>query len=143
MSLVDTPENYRHAWYLRPALALMRWRLGRLFESVRLWARLPLAFLGFQLRCEFAPHTMAYNLGRAIRPGGDCGPFPRPARRYKLALSPAAGLPTRLRRICPTRRLTPGGSPVAPSRARETTAEALLQHPPTRQGRRQAVGHQL
>ena len=49
MSWVDTPENYRYAWYLRPVLTLMRWKLGKLPESVRLWARLPLAFLGFQL----------------------------------------------------------------------------------------------
>jgi len=49
MSFVDTPENYGYAWYLRPVLALMRRRLGTLPEPVRLWARLPLAFLGFQL----------------------------------------------------------------------------------------------
>lgn len=49
MSLVNTPESYPYAWSLRPVLALMRRRLGRLPESVRLWARLPLAFIGFQL----------------------------------------------------------------------------------------------
>lgn len=49
MSFVETPTNYPYAWYLRPLLALMRRRLGRVPESVRLWARLPLAFLGFQL----------------------------------------------------------------------------------------------
>lgn len=49
MSLVETPDNYPYAWYLRPLLALMRRRLGHLPESVRLWARLPLAFVGFQL----------------------------------------------------------------------------------------------
>ncbi|MBP1151227.1 carboxymuconolactone decarboxylase family protein [Methylocaldum sp. RMAD-M] len=49
MSFVDTPENYRYAWYLRPVLALMRRRLRVLPEPVRLWARLPLAFVGFQL----------------------------------------------------------------------------------------------
>lgn len=49
MSLIDTPDDYPYAWYLRPLLTLMRRRLGRLPESVRLWARLPLAFIGFQL----------------------------------------------------------------------------------------------
>ncbi len=49
MSFVETPEHYPYAWYLRPILALMRRRLGHLPESVRLWARMPLAFLGFQL----------------------------------------------------------------------------------------------
>ncbi len=49
MSFIDTPNAYPYRWYLRPLLALMRRRLGRLPESVRLWARLPLAFLGFQL----------------------------------------------------------------------------------------------
>lgn len=49
MSFIDTPEDYRYAWYLRPLLALLRRRLGSVPEPVRLWARLPLAFLGFQL----------------------------------------------------------------------------------------------
>ncbi len=49
MSFIDTPEPYPYAWYLRPILALMRRRLGHLPESVRLWARMPLAFLGFQI----------------------------------------------------------------------------------------------
>ena len=49
MSFVDTPENYRYAWYLRPFLAILRHRLHGLPEPVRLWARMPLAFLGFQL----------------------------------------------------------------------------------------------
>lgn len=49
MSLIETPDDYPFAWYLRPLLALMRRRLGRLPEPVRLWARTPLAFLGFQL----------------------------------------------------------------------------------------------
>lgn len=49
MSFIDTPDDFSYAWYLRPLLALMRRRRGRLPESVRLWARLPLAFLGFQL----------------------------------------------------------------------------------------------
>jgi len=49
MSFVDTPDNYSYAWYVRPVLALFRRRLGTLPEPVRLWARIPLAFFGFQL----------------------------------------------------------------------------------------------
>ncbi|MDD5035925.1 MAG: carboxymuconolactone decarboxylase family protein [Methylococcaceae bacterium] len=49
MSFVETPEDYRYAWYLRPLLAILRRRLQILPEPVRLWARLPLAFIGFQL----------------------------------------------------------------------------------------------
>ncbi|MFZ4701773.1 MAG: carboxymuconolactone decarboxylase family protein [Candidatus Methylumidiphilus sp.] len=49
MSFVDTPENYRYTWYLRPVLAILRRRLHGLPEPVRLWARIPMAFLGFQL----------------------------------------------------------------------------------------------
>ncbi len=49
MSFIDTPENYPYAWYIRPVLALMRRCLGTLPEPVKLWARMPLAFLGFQL----------------------------------------------------------------------------------------------
>lgn len=49
MSLVDTSPNYPYAWYIRPVLALIRRRLGTLPEPVKLWARMPLAFLGFQL----------------------------------------------------------------------------------------------
>jgi len=49
MSFIATPDNHSYAWYIRPVLALLRRRLGTLPEPVRLWARLPLAFLGFQL----------------------------------------------------------------------------------------------
>ncbi len=49
MSFVNTPDNYRYAWYLRPVLALLSRRLHGLPEPVRLWARMPLAFIGFQL----------------------------------------------------------------------------------------------
>ena len=49
MSFVDTPDDYPYAWYIRPVLAMMRWRLGHVPEPVKLWARMPLAFLGFQL----------------------------------------------------------------------------------------------
>ncbi|QSA96326.1 carboxymuconolactone decarboxylase family protein [Methylococcus sp. EFPC2] len=49
MSFVDTPDDYPYAWYVRPVLALLRKRLGGVPEPVKLWARMPLAFLGFQL----------------------------------------------------------------------------------------------
>jgi AhpD family alkylhydroperoxidase len=49
MSHIDTPDDYPYAWYMRPLLALLRRRLGAIPEPVKLWARMPLAFLGFQL----------------------------------------------------------------------------------------------
>lgn len=49
MSLVDTPDDYPYAWYIRPVLALLRRHRGTLPEPVKLWARVPMAFLGFQL----------------------------------------------------------------------------------------------
>lgn len=49
MSFVDTPDDYRYAWYMRPMLALMRRYLGTVPEPVKLWARMPMAFIGFQL----------------------------------------------------------------------------------------------
>jgi len=66
MSFINTPENYRYAWYLRPVLALLRRRLGSLTEPVRLWARLPLAFVGFQLM-NLALERKASPLGGALR----------------------------------------------------------------------------
>lgn len=49
MSLIDTSDDYPYTWYMRPVLALIRRRRGTVPEPVRLWARIPLAFLGFQL----------------------------------------------------------------------------------------------
>jgi len=49
MSLIPTPDDYPYTWYVRPILALIRRRLGRVPEPVRLWARTPIAFIGFQL----------------------------------------------------------------------------------------------
>ena len=49
MSLVDTPDDYPYAWYIRPLLTLMRRRGGVVPEPVKLWARVPVAFFGFQL----------------------------------------------------------------------------------------------
>lgn len=66
MSFVETPNDYQYAWYMRPILALMRRRLGVLPEPVRLWARLPLAFLGFQLM-NFALERRASPLGGSLR----------------------------------------------------------------------------
>jgi AhpD family alkylhydroperoxidase len=64
MSFIDTPERYPYAWYLRPLLTLMRRRLGKLPESVRLWARLPLAFIGFQLMHRALEHRTSPLDGR-------------------------------------------------------------------------------
>lgn len=47
MSFIDTPGDYPYRWYLRPFLFLLRRRNGALTEPVRLWARVPAAFLGF------------------------------------------------------------------------------------------------
>jgi len=66
MSFINTPENYRYAWYLRPVLALLRRRSRGLPEPVRLWARLPLAFVGFQLM-NLALERKASPLGGALR----------------------------------------------------------------------------
>lgn len=66
MSWIETPENQRYAWYLRPILALLRRRPRGLSEPVRLWARLPLAFLGFQLM-NFALERRASPLQAGLR----------------------------------------------------------------------------
>lgn len=47
MSFIDTSEPYRYAWYIRPLLFLLRRKSGALSEPVRLWGRVPAAFLGF------------------------------------------------------------------------------------------------
>lgn len=49
MSFIDTPDNYQYVWYMRPVMAIFRWRFTTIPTPVILWARLPLAFLGFQL----------------------------------------------------------------------------------------------
>lgn len=45
MSYVETPAHFPYPWYLRLMLRLQRRRYGRELEPVRLWARLPTAFL--------------------------------------------------------------------------------------------------
>ncbi len=47
MSFIDTPDNHPYAWYIRPLLFLLRRKTGSLSEAVRLWGRVPSAFLGF------------------------------------------------------------------------------------------------
>lgn len=66
MSFIDSSENYRYAWYLRPVLALLRRRSGVVPEPVRLWARVPLAFLGFQLM-NLALERKSSPLGGTLR----------------------------------------------------------------------------
>lgn len=45
MSYVNTPENFRYPWYLRLMFWRQRRRYGHELEPVRLWARMPAAFL--------------------------------------------------------------------------------------------------
>lgn len=49
MSFVDTSDPSRYPWYVRAILKIRSRRSEQLPEPVRLWLRLPLAFLGFQL----------------------------------------------------------------------------------------------
>jgi len=45
MSYVQTPADFPYPWYLRLMFQLQRRRYGRELEPVRLWARMPAAFL--------------------------------------------------------------------------------------------------
>ena len=45
MSYVETPAEFPYPWYLRPMFLRQRRRYGRELEPVRLWARIPAAFL--------------------------------------------------------------------------------------------------
>jgi AhpD family alkylhydroperoxidase len=45
MSYVETPAGFPYPWYLRLVFQLQRRRYGRELEPVRLWARMPAAFL--------------------------------------------------------------------------------------------------
>ena len=45
MSYVQTPADFPYPWYLRLMFRLQRRRYGRELEPVRLWARMPAAFL--------------------------------------------------------------------------------------------------
>ena len=45
MSYVETPLDFPYPWYLRLMFRLQRRRYGRELEPVRLWARMPAAFL--------------------------------------------------------------------------------------------------
>jgi AhpD family alkylhydroperoxidase len=48
MSYVETPAGFPYPWYLRLMFRRQRRRYGRELEPVRLWARMPLAFLAMQ-----------------------------------------------------------------------------------------------
>ena len=45
MSYIETPAEFRYPWYFRLMFRLQRRRYGRELEPVRLWARMPAAFL--------------------------------------------------------------------------------------------------
>jgi AhpD family alkylhydroperoxidase len=45
MSYIETPERFRYPWYLRLMFWRQRRRYGHELEPVRLWARMPAAFL--------------------------------------------------------------------------------------------------
>ncbi|HSC94444.1 MAG TPA: carboxymuconolactone decarboxylase family protein [Burkholderiales bacterium] len=45
MSYIETPADFPYPWYLRLMLGRQRRRYGRELEPVRLWARMPAAFL--------------------------------------------------------------------------------------------------
>jgi AhpD family alkylhydroperoxidase len=45
MSYVETPADFPYPWYLRLMFRFQRRRYGRELEPVRLWARMPVAFL--------------------------------------------------------------------------------------------------
>jgi AhpD family alkylhydroperoxidase len=45
MSYVETPADFPYPWYLRLMFRAQRRRYGRELEPVRLWARMPAAFL--------------------------------------------------------------------------------------------------
>lgn len=45
MSFIETPADFPYPWYLRLMFRLQRRRYGRELEPVRLWARMPAAFL--------------------------------------------------------------------------------------------------
>lgn len=45
MSFIETPASFPYPWYLRLMFRRQRRRYGRELEPVRLWARMPAAFL--------------------------------------------------------------------------------------------------
>jgi AhpD family alkylhydroperoxidase len=47
VSGIETPRHYTYSWYIRPLLFLLRRKGGDLSDSVRLWGRTPMAFIGF------------------------------------------------------------------------------------------------
>jgi AhpD family alkylhydroperoxidase len=49
MSYIETPADYPYPWYLRLMFQRQRRRYGRELEPVRLWARMPAAFLAMSV----------------------------------------------------------------------------------------------
>lgn len=49
MSYVETPKDFPYPWYLRLMFSRQRRRYGRELEPVRLWARMPAAFLAMSV----------------------------------------------------------------------------------------------
>lgn len=49
MSYVETPTDFPYPWYMRIVFLLQRRRYGRELEPVRLWGRLPGAFLAMSV----------------------------------------------------------------------------------------------
>ncbi|MBF0399541.1 MAG: carboxymuconolactone decarboxylase family protein [Magnetococcales bacterium] len=47
MSHIDTDAHYPYRHYIRPLLFLLRRKTGHLTDPVKLWGRIPSAFLGF------------------------------------------------------------------------------------------------
>lgn len=52
MSYIETPTDFPYRWYLRPMFRRQRRRYGRELEPVRLWARMPAAFLAMSALCR-------------------------------------------------------------------------------------------
>lgn len=49
MSYIETPAGFPYPWYLRLMFRLQRRRYGQELEPVRLWARMPAAFLAMSV----------------------------------------------------------------------------------------------
>ena len=46
MSYISSSDEFRYTWYMRVVFFLQRRRYGKELDPVRLWGRLPLAYLG-------------------------------------------------------------------------------------------------
>jgi hypothetical protein len=59
MPFINTPGDYRFAWYLRPLWWLQKRRYGAVLEPTRLWARTPKVFLAEALLYAALIHALA------------------------------------------------------------------------------------